>query len=76
MLPVVRVGLQPEELSEMFGAGTTPRTALAFKAPIDVHFDILFDHPAAAAHRSDPAADSATQRGGDQAPVVNPLAVA
>lgn len=43
--------LEPQKLSEMFGATFGPTASLTFKTPVDAHFDVLFDHIAAAAHR-------------------------
>ena len=56
MIPIKWVGLKPEQLREVLGAAATPTAALTFEAPINAHFDVLFDHAAAAAHGSDLAA--------------------
>jgi hypothetical protein len=62
MIPVVRMGLEPEELGEVFYAGTGPTAALTLEASIDLNLDIFFDHSAAAAHRSDPAANRTEEK--------------
>src|SRR5438552_16200997 len=76
MGPVVRVGLEPEELSEVFSSRAAPAATLAFKAAVDAHFDVFLNHAAAASHRSDLAADRAAQFGRDKAPVIYAFAVA
>jgi hypothetical protein len=47
------MGAEPEELSKVFGAATTPTATLALKAAVDVDLDVLFDQAAAASpHRT------------------------
>jgi hypothetical protein len=41
------MSLEPEQLRQVLGAGTSPAAALAFKAAANVCFDILFNDPAA-----------------------------
>ena len=40
MGPVEGMSLEPEQLSEVFGAGASPTASLAFEATGDVHFDV------------------------------------
>lgn len=46
-VPISGMSLEPEQLRQVLGAGTSPAAALAFKAATSVHFDILFNDPAA-----------------------------
>ena len=41
------MSLQPEQLGQMFRAVASPAAALAFEAPVDAHFDVLFNCPTA-----------------------------
>jgi hypothetical protein len=41
------MSLEPEQLGQVFSAVASPAAALAFKAAANVHFDILFNDPAA-----------------------------
>jgi len=47
------VTLEPEQLSEMFGAVCNSSCALAFEAAANAHFDILFNDSAATSYRSE-----------------------
>ena len=76
MDPIIGMGLEPEKLGQVFSAVAGPAAALAFEAPVDAHFDILFNCPAARAHRSKTATKRAAQPGRNNMPVVDPVAVA
>jgi hypothetical protein len=67
--------LEPQKLSEIFGAMFGPTASLAFETPVDVYLDVLFDHTAAAAHRRELAPDRAAQPCWNRVPVVDPIAV-
>src|SRR5204862_6806210 len=48
MVPISRMILEPEKSNEVFGTTSGPTASLAFEAPVDAHFDVLFDHTATA----------------------------
>ena len=75
MGPISGMGLEPEQLGQVFSAVAGPAAALAFEAPVDTHFDVLFNCPAARAHRSKTATKPAAQPGRDNMPVIQPVAV-
>ena len=45
MDPISGMGLEPEQLGQVFSAVAGPAAALAFEAPVDAHFDIPFQLP-------------------------------
>ena len=47
MGPIGGMSLEPEQLGKALGTVASPTAALAFKAAANVHFDILFNDPAA-----------------------------
>ena len=69
------MGVEPEELREVFSTASAPAAALAFKATVDLDLEVLFDDSAAAAHGRDPTSDRAAQLTRDGVPVVDSFAV-
>src|SRR5438874_11119047 len=70
------MSLEPEQLAQILGAASTPAAALAFEAPVNLHFDILFNDAAASTHRSELAIDGAMELCRNGSPVIDAIAVA
>lgn len=70
------MSLEPEQLSQMLGATSSPAATLAFEASVDAHLDVLFNCSAAGTYGSDLASNGTAQMWRDGVPGIDAFAVA